>query len=81
MSKLQVCVKPCSQCLFSRSRIVSAERKAEVLTECRSSDSHFVCHKTESAVCAGFYKRFDTNLIRVMGRLGGLEFIEGDQKP
>ncbi len=79
MSKLKICANPCSQCLFSKSRIVSADRKAEILTDCRRTDSHFVCHKTEDAVCAGFYKRFDTNLIRIMGRLGGLEFIEGEQ--
>lgn len=42
---LLVCEKPCDQCLFSHHKIVSDERRAEVLRECKEKDSPFVCHK------------------------------------
>jgi hypothetical protein len=73
---LEVCATPCDQCLFGRNRIVSAKRKADILTKCQSSDRHFVCHKTENAVCAGFYQRYQTNLIRIMQRLSGIKLIK-----
>ena len=76
MSKLKVCARQCDQCLFGENRIVSATRKADILRKCQQSDGHFVCHKTEDAVCSGFYQRYSTNLIRIMGRLDGIEFIE-----
>lgn len=75
MSKLKVCANQCSQCLFSKERVVSAKRKTEILKNCRESDSYFVCHKTDEAVCSGFYQKFSTNLIRIMQRLNGIEFI------
>jgi len=72
---LKVCKKQCDQCLFSPNKIVSAARKTELLKECRSSDSHFVCHKTEDAVCAGFRSRYQTNLMRIAERLNAIEFV------
>lgn len=73
---LKVLRKRCDQCLFSKARIVSAERKAEVLRTCKRRDTHFVCHKTTDAVCHGFYATRTSNLIRIMGRLNGIEFID-----
>ena len=75
MSKLKVCAQRCNQCLFSGDRIVSKKRMKEILQECDRTDSHFVCHKTENAVCAGFHETRSTNLIRVMQRLNGIERV------
>jgi len=73
---LDVCATPCDQCLFGRNRIVSAKRKADILKKCQSSDRHFVCHKTQDAVCASFYQRFSTSFIRTMQRLKGIKLIK-----
>jgi hypothetical protein len=73
---LTVCSQQCDQCLFSKNRIVSERRKKEIMAECRRSDSHFVCHKTKDAVCAGFYQSHSTNLIRIMARLGGIKLVD-----
>lgn len=76
---LKVCEKQCDQCLFSKNRIVSGRRMKEILTDCIRNDSHFVCHKgtieNENIVCRGFYDNYSTNLIRIMGRLNGITFI------
>jgi hypothetical protein len=45
----------------------------DILQQCERNDNHFVCHKTEDAVCAGFYETRSTNLIRIMQRLNGIE--------
>jgi hypothetical protein len=75
MTTLKVCAQKCDQCLFSSDRIVSKKRMNEILRECERTDSHFVCHKTDDAVCAGFYNSRSTNLIRIMQRLNGIEKI------
>jgi hypothetical protein len=75
MSKLKVCAFKCDQCLFSTNRIVSKKRMNAILKECEQTDAHFVCHKTEDAVCAGFYNSISTNLIRIMQRLNGIERV------
>lgn len=68
----------CDQCLFSKNKIVSAARKREVLAECARTDSHFICHKTKGVCCRGFYDRDPgaSNLMRIAGRLGAVEFVE-----
>ena len=75
MSKLKVCETQCNQCLFSENRIVSDARARQIIAECSRNDSYFICHKTKDAVCRGFYDRFSTNLIRIMQRLNGIEFV------
>ena len=80
---LKVCEHQCNQCLFSDKKIVSNSRKKQILQGCIKNDSHFECHKGtmigEQFVCAGFYKGFSTNLIRIAGRLGVIEFINPDE--
>lgn len=74
----KVCEKQCDQCLFSKAKIVSAARKREVLAECRRKDSHFICYKSDDTCCRGFYDANPgaTNLMRVAGRLGAVEFVQ-----
>ena len=80
---MKICEHQCNQCLFSPNRIVSASRKAQVLRECIKKDAHFICHKAsikdQDVVCRGFYDRFSTNLIRIMGRLGAIEFVKPEE--
>jgi hypothetical protein len=80
MKTLRVMKKRCDQCLFSKRRIVSAERKAEVLADCERKDRHFECHKATingiAAGCRGFYDARPSTAQQVLGRLGLIEFID-----
>lgn len=49
MTELLLAAKACSQCLTSRDRIVSGQRAAEIVRECKSADIHFRCHKGDIA--------------------------------
>lgn len=71
----------CDECLFAPTRIVSAERMREVLSECRRKDSHFICHKATIAgldvCCRGYYDiQPPSQLMRIAGRLRMIEFID-----
>ena len=44
-STLQVASQPCSECLFSPNRIVSQERKEEIVDQTLAKDHYFTCHK------------------------------------
>ena len=75
----------CSECLFSKHKIVSDERRLEILKTCSENDSHFICHKAsivgEAICCRGFYNAKSSNLIRISGRLNMIEFVPvPDQK-
>lgn len=45
MSELLLAAHPCAECLLSRARIVSGDRAAEIVRQCRRDDVHFQCHK------------------------------------
>jgi len=58
--KFQVMAERCDQCLFSPNRIVDSKRMADVLAECKETDSHFVCHKATikamgPVCCRGYF--------------------------
>ncbi len=69
----------CNQCLFSKNAVVSNRRKKDILNGCRKNDSYFICHKAtiegEDICCKGFYDTQTSNLIRIMQRLGAVEFV------
>ena len=77
----KVAEKRCAECLFSQDRIVSGKRMADVLKTCRRQDSHFVCHKftqddpASQVCCRGFYETQTSQLMRICGRLGAIEFV------
>lgn len=77
---LEVKKKCCNQCLFSKNKIVSEERKQGLLKEIESEDSYFVCHKAsiegKNHVCRAFYEQKTSNLIRISQRLGIVAFVD-----
>lgn len=85
MSSFRVCAKRCDQCLFSSAKVVSEDRKIDILRTCATEDKHFICHKFTIAegpgsqvCCRGFYDADPaaTNLMRIAGRLGAVEFVD-----
>lgn len=85
MTGFRVCAKRCDQCLFSSAKVVDDKRKLDILRKCAVEDRHFICHKftiaegPDSQVCCrGFYdvNPAATNLMRIAGRLGAVEFVD-----
>ena len=66
----------CDQCLFGKNKIISNERRKEILGECRKNDSYFVCHKSESVCCHGSHKAQIGRMSQVCPRKGWVEFVE-----
>lgn len=72
----------CSECLFSKDKIVGDKRRRQVLKECERKDTHFICHKAtlrgEEVCCAGFHEAFPGTgqLHRIAQRLGAIVRVE-----
>ncbi len=71
----------CNQCLFSKNKIVSDERKTELLADCKDNNNHFQCHKAtiagKHATCHAFYKQCTNSAISDMMEAAGLvDFVD-----
>lgn len=81
-SILQVCDKPCDQCLYGPNKIVSDARKAEIENALAESADYFICHKSsivgEKVMCRGYYNRHKESslLIRLGRRLNTIVFTD-----
>jgi hypothetical protein len=82
MDGLKVCSGQCDQCLFSPNKIVSTNRKRDIINTCLAEDTYFVCHKAtiagEEVVCRGWYDTYGscTNLIRIAQRLHAVQEVD-----
>jgi len=60
--KVKVYDRPCKNCLFSKNRLVSPERAAELINEALQNGSFFVCHlatlNDENIACHAFVNHF-----------------------
>jgi hypothetical protein len=58
-SVLRVLSKRCDECLYSENKIVSDERRNDILARCELTEQHFVCHKASDArldaMCRGHW--------------------------
>ena len=75
--------KCCGQCLFSKNKIVSDERKAEILSDCKENNNHFECHKAtiagKKATCHAFYKKHTNPVLSALfEQMGEVEFVTID---
>lgn len=55
--ELLLSAEKCNQCLCTRNRIVSGQRAAQIIRECRRDNRHFVCHKADGEIvhCRGVH--------------------------
>jgi hypothetical protein len=80
--KTRICKTKCNQCLYTKNRVVGAERATELMRETLRKDTNFICHKSQlrgeknEAFCAGSVDQSAGQLVRIMGRLGGIEYID-----
>lgn len=60
----------CAECLFTPGRIVSSQRMADVILECRRKNTHFCCHKgtieNQDVWCHGWWMAMETAEFRAM---------------
>jgi hypothetical protein len=73
--------KCCKQCLFSKDKIVSDDRKAEILKDCKENNNHFQCHKATikgvNATCRAFYDKCTNPVISAMlENIGEVDFVD-----
>ena len=72
----KICETRCEQCLFGDQRIVTKERMAEIIKDCRKADSHFICHKHNDVMCRGYYETQPVpQMLRIAERLRMVEFV------
>lgn len=75
----KVCEEKCTKCLFTKDRVVSKERMADILAECARNNTHFICHEAsiagEEVCCRGFYDTQTSNLMRIAQRLNMVAFV------
>jgi hypothetical protein len=80
MTGLILAAKKCSQCLCSPQRIVSKDRAAQIIRDCRKSGTHFVCHKSpdgEVVHCRGVHDLHESTAYQIAKRLG-IPIVEKD---
>ena len=84
-SVMPVAKKRCKQCLFSSARIVSEERRDEVLASTAESGQAFQCHLAsiagEYVVCRGFYDNDCSLAVRLAKLLDRAVFVDLPEKP
>jgi hypothetical protein len=77
---LLVAEKMCNECLFTKNKIVSDERRAQLIAEIEKSGTYFVCHKgsltgNNQLCCRGFYERHRTLAIALAEHLQVVKFV------
>lgn len=81
----EVMQNPCDQCLFSKNKIVSDQRRKEILQTCAREQTHFSCHKGtmegKDVCCHGFYRAFPYNSVgmRFAAAMGIVLFVTLDE--
>ena len=73
----------CNQCLFTKNKIVSDERRAEILEDCEKNNSHFMCHKATikglNVTCHAFYKqKTNPQISALFESMGQVDFVNID---
>ncbi len=72
---------PCKNCLFSDNKIVSDQRKEEILKTCTEEQTHFTCHKAtmqgKDVCCNRFYhtQGHVSKKIQLLNWLNAVQFV------
>ena len=79
---MKVYDKCCDGCLMGPTRIVPPARARQILADLRrEGNGYFICHKAtirgEDVCCSAWMDKrgHESNLVRVMGRLGGIKTV------
>ena len=77
----EVMAKRCDECLYGPDKIVSDERRKQIIREIEAKDCHFICHKAtivgRNICCRGDWdQRGAGQMGRIAGRLNVVKFID-----
>ncbi|TYR37453.1 hypothetical protein FXV77_05460 [Sphingobacterium phlebotomi] len=76
----KVCNKSCDQCLFTKNKIVSDQRKHQILEQCERDETHFICHKGsiagQNVVCNGFFRNKTTPYLELAKATKRIVFVD-----
>lgn len=77
---IRVMSERCAECLFTKGRIVSPKRMAEVVAQCRENGSHFICHKAtmednQNVWCHGWWELEYDEIAALLQEHGLVEFV------
>lgn len=79
MPTFKVYAERCAQCLFSKDKIVSDERRKDLLAHIKDTGRWFECHKAslrdERICCKGFYDSGASKDVELARQLGLIEFV------
>jgi hypothetical protein len=82
MTKLLLASKCCDQCLTTPQRIVSGERAADIIKECKRDGTHFFCHKGTIAGklihCRGVHDALGGSKAWAAAKMLGIQIEEVD---
>lgn len=77
--------KMCNDCLFSKNKLVSDERKKQIIQESLEDNVFFTCHKSQitggdkvSSCCRGFWDKHkrDSATLRLAQAMNKVEYID-----
>jgi len=80
VTELVLSARKCDQCLCTRNRIVSGQRAAEIIKDCRTSYRHFICHKADGEIvhCRGVHDLMNGSLAYRVALAFGIPIREKD---
>ncbi|MEV6523183.1 HAD domain-containing protein [Longispora sp. NPDC051575] len=86
--KTRLLARKCDTCIYhpGNRMHLSQGRLKDITDEARAAESYVICHETtpegrasraiQPAVCQGFFERFSTNSLRIIGRLFGYLLVD-----
>lgn len=85
--KTRLLSRQCGTCIFKPGNVMhlTTGRLSDMVAQCHANGSFIVCHDTlphgahphaEPAICRGFYDRYSTQALQVIGRLWGFAEVE-----
>ena len=77
---MEVRAKVCNECLFSKAKIVGADRVQDILDLANDSGRAFECHKSTlagtRAICRAFFDGNHSLVVRLAKMYGWYEYVE-----
>lgn len=88
LRKTRLLAQQCTTCIFGPGNPMSLApgRLRDLVDQARTQGSFIICHETlpyadpppgvQPAICRGFHDRYDTAVLRIVGRLWGFVQVE-----
>lgn len=73
--------KACSNCLFTKNRIVSKQRADQIVEDCLTDGKHFTCHEFHNVCCRNFFDihKDDIPIIKFATQINRINWVDSKQ--